>query len=46
MGIYLNPGNEAFRISVNDDYDSERQSVFIPNDEVRGEFLRAVKKSG
>lgn len=27
-------------------YDSERQSVFIPNDEVRGEFLRAVKKSG
>lgn len=27
-------------------YNQERQEVFIPNEEVRGEFLRAIKQSG
>ncbi|MDO4338310.1 MAG: AAA family ATPase [Eubacteriales bacterium] len=27
-------------------YDSDRKEVFIPNEEVRGEFIRAVKEGG
>lgn len=42
MGIYLNPGNDAFRMALNDDIYVDKSGL-IPNEEVREEFVRAVK---
>ena len=44
MGIYLNPGNNKFKRAVNSDIYVDK-TVFIPNEEIRSEYVSAIAVS-